>query len=417
MNHFCMLFDPTIDYAESEIEWIVLDAAGRMLRRGVHPMADIGALVDADEHAQLIVIVAGDRILTTEVQLEPQHAAHIRNVLPYMVEEQIAEELDEVHIAPAPGLSVGKNSVAVVSHTELIDWLDQLYGADLHPHMIVPECMTLPDTGAGIRVMLRGNEAVVQFDAYKGTVLPFNDLAAYLELYLGHDNSVDGGEYLTLLVSESDQHAMNNADLLGNQFQTMSVDLQVFSEPSFALQAITAVRNKASMLNLLQGGYRNQEADGPRFPWPKLAGVAATFLVLELVMLLGSGAWFANKADQLEASVEQEYRDIFPNERRVVDARRQFQSHLNRQRSAAFSDEFLFLMERVVSAMGEESLPLKSLRYNAYGEGLMLDLNASSMDSLEQYTTALMKANLDVELLSAVEQDDSVKGRIRVDPI
>ena len=416
MNYFCIRFDPEHEAEQALLDWIVLDDAGRVIRQGASHLADLKTELQASDGGQLLVVVAGDRILTTEVAVESQHAAHIKNVLPYLLEEQIAEDLDDVHIAPAPNLSVGTNSVAVVSHTELIDWLDQLYSAELEPYMIVPETLTLPDTGAGVRVLLRCDEAVVQYDDNTGSVLPIEDLAAYLHLHFG-ESSANEVKYVTLLVPEGDSQALIHAESLSKEMRSYTIDTQIFSEPAFALQAITLVRNRSSMLNLLQGGYRTREASGPSFPWSKLAAIAAAFLMIEFGMLLGSGWWFESKAARLNDQAEQQYKEIFPSERRVVDARRQFQSHLNRQQSAAFSDEFLYLMERVASSMDDNPLPLKSMRYNAYGEGLLLDLSASSMDALESYTAKLSRANLEVELLSAVEEGSLVKGRLRVEAI
>jgi len=63
------------------------------------------------------------------------------------------------------------------------------------------------------------------------------------------------------------------------------------------------------------------------------------------------------------------------------------------------------------------TLPIKSLRYDAYGNGLQVDLQSDSMDGLDSYTQKLSSDYIRVELLSANKQGEFVSGRIRLEAI
>lgn len=426
MNYLCLQLHTDSDPESDLCDWLLLDNRGDVISSGQHCLANLAEHHSTAQEYRTIVVLAGDRVRMSRVHVADQHIAHLKTVVPHLVEENLAEDLEDVHVAMQPGGGAGDNAVAIVSHAELIDCLDLLYTYNLEPYMIVPEYLGLPDTGPGVRILFETDRAVIQFAEYQGTSVEPELLATYLKLHFqqaanGENHDLDGNEIsysarplLTLMAQQSDVEASRLLQHFQTELLDYRIDEQLFSESPFALKAITIVRNRKRILNLLQGGYRARADDRPRFPWRWLAAAASIFLVAELAMLTTTGWWFNTKADQLAVATEQQYREIFPKEKRVVDPKRQFQSHLNRQQGSGFSAEFLYLMEAVTSSMDDQVLPIQSVRYDAYGDGMVLDISADKLDDLELYTRKLKQLALDVDLLSAVEQSDGVRGRVMV---
>ncbi|MFK7731886.1 MAG: type II secretion system protein GspL [Pseudomonadales bacterium] len=424
MNYLCLQLHADSEPESAVNDWLLLDNQGGVIGSGQHCIADLAEYHSAGQEYRTIVLLTGDRVRMSKVRVADQHVAHLKTVVPHLVEENLAEDLEEVHVAMQPGTGAGENAVAIVSHAELIDCLDLLYTYNLEPYMIVPEYLGLPDSEQGIRVLFEADRVLIQFAEYQGASVEPELLGTYLKLHFQQaansekhdldDINANGRPLLNLMAQQGDVEA----NQLLEHFQSDSLDYklneQLFTESPFALKAITIVRNRKRILNLLQGGYRAREDDKPRFPWRWLAATASIFLAAEIVMLTATGWWFNTKADQLTIASEQKYREIFPKEKRVVDPKRQFQSHLNRQQGSGFSAEFLYLMEVVTSAMDGQVLPIQSIRYDAYGDGMVLDISANKLDDLELYTRKLKQLALDVDLLSAVEQSDGVRGRVMV---
>lgn len=424
MNYLCLQLHIDSDPGSTLCDWLLLDDQGDVISSGQHCLDELAEHHSVAQEYRTIVLLAGDRVRMSQVQVADQHIAHLKTVVPHLVEENLAEDLEDVHVAMQPNGGAGENSVAIVSHAELIDCLDLLYTCNLEPYMIVPEYLGLPDSGSGVRILFEANRVLIQFAEYKGTTVEPELLATYLKLHfqqaansdpLDTDNAKSNGRpQLTLMAQQGDVDANHLLQQFHTELLDYKIDEQLFSESPFELRAITIVRNRKRILNLLQGGYRARGDDRPRFPWRWLAAAASIFLVAEIVMLTTTGWWFNAKADQLAIANEQHYREVFPKEKRVVDPKRQFQSHLNRQQGSGFSAEFLYLMEAVTSSMEDQVLPIQSIRYDAYGEGMVLDISADKLDDLELYTRKLKRLALDVDLLSAVEQNDGVRGRVMV---
>ncbi len=429
MNYLCLQLDADPDPESTLCDWLLLDSKGHVIGSGQHCLAELAEHQAAGQEYRTVVILSGDRVRMSRVHVAAQHVAHLKTVVPHMVEESLAEDLEDVHVALPPNSGAGENSVAIVSHAELIHCLDLLYTYDLEPFMLVPEYLVLPGSDSGTRILVERDRAVIQFAEHQGTSVEPELLGTYLKLHFqeaANSTSEDIDQpadlqlginkrpSLTLMAQQDDAEANRMLQQFQTELLSYKLEERLFTESPFELKAITAVRDRTRILNLLQGGYRARADDRPRFPWRWIALAASIFLVAEIAMLTTTAWWYNTKADQFAVANEQQYRALFPNEQRVVDPRRQFQSHLNRQQGSGFSAEFLYLMEAVTTSMGEQLLPIQSISYDAYGDGMVLDVNAEKLDDLELYTRKLKQRNLDVSLLSAAEKSDGVRGRVMV---
>ncbi|MGI9284643.1 MAG: type II secretion system protein GspL [Pseudomonadales bacterium] len=421
MNYFGLRFVPELDPRTTPCSWALLDPYGALLEEGEHLLFQLRERIEIDEDIRVIILVSGERVLTTEIDVAPHHARHIKKALPFMVEEQLAEDIDDVHLALPPNAGVGKNHISVVSHQELIHWLELLYSVDLEPYMIAPEFLFLPNPESDLRILFDQDRALIQYDQYAGTVVEQDNLDVYLQLY---GQSVDKSEALqfSLMASDEDERGKealtNFSESLKENEPDAVINTQIYRESVFSVLAVMAIKSMDQALNLLQGGYRvRTESQQTFMKWRPVAAVVALFVVCELALFVGSGMWFQSKASDVKADSVSLYRKLFPSERRVVNPKLQFQSHLNESQSTGFSKQFLGLLEIVASDLPAKDMRLQNLRFDAYDGGLMLQVDAKTIDQLENYKSALVESGVQVELLSAVEEDSGVIGRLKVEAI
>lgn len=416
MIYFCVEVPNPEQIEYQPCRWALLDEHARLINSGRDMLDKLHLQFDVQHDVRVIVLAPGDSVVMTNVEIETHHLRHLKTALPYMVEEQLADDIEDVHLATPPHIGIGAQQVAVVAHSELIDWLDVLYGVHLKPSVISPEYLFLPDTHADIRVLLDGDRALIQYDAYAGQTVERDNLAFYLQLLVQqHPDHRD----IVLIASDDDIEAKAAAEALSQsmtaELPEHSIQVQFYMESAFEMLAKTAVLSRDYTLNLLQGGYQSREAAlGQRAPWRAVIALLAGFTVLELMLYLGSGIWFDQRADVAKKESVSLYRELFPNERRVPNPKRQFQAHLNSEQAVGYSREFLHMLQVVAEQLPEESLRMKNLRFQA-GDGLMLELEGNAIDELESYKQQLAEQNLAVELLSAVEENDGVVGRLRVE--
>lgn len=416
MIYFCVQLLPQTELVHSPCQWVMLDESARQINSGCDMLDELYLQFDAQHDVRVVVLVPGETVVMTEVDIESQHLRHLKTALPYMVEEQLVDDIEDVHLATSPKIGVGRHHVAVVAHTELIDWLDILYSAGLKPSSIAPEYLFLPDTLAGVRVLLDGDRALIQNSAYAGQSVERDNLSFYLQLLTQQDPEL---RTVVLIASDEDIVAKSAIEKLkvelDQQLVGQEVQVQLYMESAFELLAKSAVLSRDYALNLLQGGYQSREAAlGQRSPWLAIAGLLFGFTVLELLLYLGSGFWFSKQAEVSKVGAVALYRDLFPKERRVLNPKRQFQAHLNSEQAVGYSREFLLMLQIVTEQLNDKGLRVKNLRFQA-GDGLLIELEATAIDSLEAYSQRLAAQSLQVELLSAIEEDDGVVGRLRVE--
>ena len=94
------------------------------------------------------------------------------------------------------------------------------------------------------------------------------------------------------------------------------------------------------------------------------------------------------------------------------------QSHLNEQGSGLQTDGFAILFSHLAKALkstaGSHQAQVQQLRYNDKTHTLMLDIHVQQVEQLEQLKKALASSNINATILSANEEQQWIKGRVRL---
>src|SRR5262245_22060475 len=119
---------------EGKASWMVADGAGRAV---VPPQE--GMLADAARFAggrRVCVLVPGADVLRAQAELPLRGGAKLQQAVPYALEEQLADDIEELHFAVGRRPSdSSRTPVAVVSRKLMDEWLAALRGAGLEPEV------------------------------------------------------------------------------------------------------------------------------------------------------------------------------------------------------------------------------------------------------------------------------------------
>src|SRR5205809_607323 len=86
--------------AETELFWCVFSAGGEVQASRRTTLAVLQhALADVFEAGETWVLVPGELVTLTAVNIPSRQLRQIKQALPYMVEELIADNIEEVHLA------------------------------------------------------------------------------------------------------------------------------------------------------------------------------------------------------------------------------------------------------------------------------------------------------------------------------
>jgi general secretion pathway protein L len=364
---------------------------------------------------QITLLVPTEWLLLTQVKVPSKQQKHIQQALPFLVEENLAADIDTQHVTMAnrKGEDV---AVAIIERDRLQQILDQLGDIDLIPDAVAIDGLTLP----------------------LHTQSANQDLSSASLLLEEHRSSLRTGANLAVSVSSD-----NTAALLDSwQEQNPDSELHIYStspeiaekwrvqlESSAGAQGITLIDHSDNVyqinnnpnawgttLNLLQGEFaprkkRQQSSVNLRLP----AIAASVGLMCYIGYLLLGGFYFQYQADQQYQQTLELYRSYFPDDRRIVNVRTQTRNHLNNT-GAGQSSEFLSLLGQFAQHWQPQAnnLQMQQIRFNRQRRELIIELNSKSIAQLDQLRNQLSAQGLTAELLSAIEETNGIRGRLKL---
>src|SRR6478735_5041905 len=90
------------------------------------------------------MLVPATDVLRTESEIPLKAGVKLQQVVPYALEELVAEDIDELHFATGRRESDGRTAVAVVARRLMGQWLDDLATQGVRPDVMYADVDLLP---------------------------------------------------------------------------------------------------------------------------------------------------------------------------------------------------------------------------------------------------------------------------------
>ena len=166
-------------------------------------------------------------------------------------------------------------------------------------------------------------------------------------------------------------------------------------------------------INLLQGAYQPQVTNEQRSKVAhKLLFFCATLLTLQSVYWAMVGADFQQRKDILQQQSLALYQTYFPDDKKIVDIRRQAEGHLNQLADNAAEPIFFSALEQLDESIKANFSPnvitVKSIHYNRQTADFVLDLQAPTVESVELLKKAVEKKSQFVINIEQVTQQSDI---------
>ena len=146
--------------------------------------------------------------------------------------------------------------------------------------------------------------------------------------------------------------------------------------------------------------------------------IVSACVALFLVVTLAGGFYLNYKADQYFDDSVVIYRSVFPKQTKVIDPVKQMQRQLQGKTVGGTTSDFLPLLDAASRALSsldtEQPSTIGQLRYDNQRGHIIVDLRVSNIDILESYKEQLMSEGLDVDILSANQDQERVNGRMQI---
>jgi general secretion pathway protein L len=386
----------------SSFQWLILDGDVVSVR-GEGTADDFDAAMEslAFEGPARLLIPAED-VLLTSADVPSRQAKQVAQAVPFVIEEALAADIDECHFAIGVRNPSGAIPVAVIETVKLRSMLDALGALGLNVVAARVDALCLPGKFPQLvvdpqRLHLRTglNEGLGLEREHLSTVLELLDRQQLDALTIRVAGDVDIG--IELASINGDGEVTLAADpLLDDVFELMCRDFD------------------AAPLEMLQGDFKvaevvTQGSGG----WRSVAILAACAFFLHVLLLSGQGIYMSQQAAVYESQATELYRTVFPADKNVRDLRRRWRNHLGGSAGSA-DGAFISVFGTLAAQLPGSQLTLNNVNFNESRGDLILQFEAGRSEELVSFSQTLTGLGLDAEIGTITQEEDRVRGTIKV---
>jgi general secretion pathway protein L len=393
---------------ESNARWLRIEPG-----QGATPVAT-GSLEDLASQttgAQIIVLVSGVDVSLAKVSVPTANKQRMLKAIPFALEDQVAESVEDMHFAVGARDGEGKVETAMVSRDCMDAWIQRLSDAGIYPHAIIPDFLTLPMSEDHWNLLTDGDLLYVACGSDHKVCLDLDNALFMLELLL--DEQVKEAEQTLFFYGDESQGQSLNP-------QRENISFEIVPHEGGLLEFLAQQPEGIPLdktINLLQGDYSRREQIGKIWrPWRFAASLAGVWFVLQLGISIFDVSHLEGEKELLDQQIEKVYRSAFPQARKIVNPKVQMQRELDKLRGGESGTQagFLSLLADISGAFQQTTgLVLRSVRYK--NSSLDVELEVSNLQVLDQLKQKLAKdAQLAVEIQSAAAKDNIVQGRLSI---
>lgn len=397
---------PSHQNPESQVDWLVIDGNYLPVEEG--SSEDLVELASLAAQRRVVVLLPAEEILLARVQLKARNRQQLLKAVPYTLEEDLADDVEDLHfaVASAPDRE-GNYAVAVVSRASMDAVLEALRTAGISPDFATAETLCLPFDDGGWSLLLEDQQVTVRTGGQAGFGCDPDNLSMFLNHALGEQEIPP--DRLRIFRCTRIPISITPLDHPVDQ-----VDEDLCPPRLFAL----GLDEGQNAINLLQGLYQMENPLLRRLrPWR----AAAVLLTAWIALQTGMGAWDYLRLKREEGTLRQEieslYRSTFPDASRIVNPRIQMEQRLrelsaSQDPSGGKRDIFSFLRVGAQAIKAASGVRVDDIVYR--GGRLEIALTASDLQSIEGIKQAIQQGGFEAVIQSADTSGTRVNARLLI---
>lgn len=381
--------------------WLLWDSNNNEAQKGMGPLESLAPLTSG---RQVTVLIPGEHVVLTEVDLQIRQAAKLRKALPYALEDQLSEDVDDLHFAfrQAKDKPV---QVAVINEEKLRQWLAPFEEEGITLRNASPDTLAIPWSPGSWSIVVQAERSIIRVGETEGFVAQHEELSAFLGALAesGHEP-----EQVNVWRCE------NSPPL--EWPETLPSPKEHSCEQGF-LALVAREWNPEKTINLLQGPFSaDLELTKHLKPWRWAAALLIVWLGIVSAGQVIDKQRLEKRVNTAKAEMVKIYRQTFPEARKVPNPRVQMEQKLKALKGGVGQSDADFLHLLSISApviASDDNTALEGINYRR-GK-LTFQFSAKSLGELEKLKEKLAStARVKAELLAADSSAGKATGQIRV---
>ena len=403
-----------------DTEWLSMADSGEPATARQRGPLNLAAAIGRS--SKIVVLAPAAHILLAEPELPPGSGVKLSRAVPFALEEQLTEDIDQLVFALGKRRANGGTPVAVVSRSVLEGWLADLNEAGIEPAALYADISLLPQNPSQTVLWLEKERLAVR----RPGMLPFAvELTPVTEALivagviadpltaspLGVDLAAAAPANAILYVTREDWSGVQSEiEGLVPRFGSLKIQLL----PDGPLPWLARDLAATDAVDLLQGEFARTTDYGARLRrWRTPAALAAALLLVHVAAQAFTLHRVKHDVAVLDAQMAQVFSTALPGEI-MQDARRQMQSRLERaRRSGPGPEHFLRTLQTLSGALAQApAVHVDSMSYHE--QSLDLKVTAPGLAALSQLSRSVGTQGMTAEIQSSTPLPSGVEAHMQV---
>lgn len=395
-------------------QWLVCNADGQVI---VNPVSgELAQSLQMSAGRRVVVIVPAGEALVTDSDAPARSAAKLAQVVPFALEERVADEIENLHFAVGERSEAGARVPVVVVQRERIDaWLAELRAAGLNPAAIYSAAQLVPTMPGQLIALLDGDSLTLRASDAPPLVMPALSITDGVAMALAAQQSPVAGLEpaplgLLLYAGHDEWQAhQNEVDALRGRFTGVKVQLL----PSGPLTMLAPAAASGDAVNLLQGALAvASPLDLGWRAWRLAAALAGGLILLHIGARYFELSRLEKNESALDTSIEEAFRVAMPGQNNATNARRRVEQRLAEVRSGG-GGTLLPALSALASA--RSAAPAATIEGITFRDGsLQLRIIAPDAASLDAIGQQLRAASWQADIVGGTASGDSYRGSMQI---
>ncbi|WP_370980679.1 type II secretion system protein GspL [Agaribacterium sp. ZY112] len=334
---------------------------------------------------QVNLIMRGQRVVATRVQLDAKQRRHAAKLIPYELEEELSSSVDDLHFSFLPD----KDDNVAVLYADIENCqrsFKELGEQGCDVRSALPDYLLLERPESGITLLLDENGLCARLSEHWGFTIEQELAPLVLSRLAEHSAYSEQAPEQIRLIAKDEESLEQLRSHLPDTWGDIEQDAVIGDYWS-----CLDLSGTNSALNLRRGALaRSLPYQRWWSIWKKPSIVFAA--VFAFTLLVNFVAYFSasSEADALREKINAVYLDAVPNGR-LGDVERMLESKLsNVKKVSTDPSNFVFLIDKVSSVVStDKDAEISSLSYNGDQRVLQLTIDFASLDKLSEFRTKL----------------------------
>jgi general secretion pathway protein L len=379
---------------DQQAEWISTESNGaQKLHRT--------AISELPTDCAIILIVKGDTVLCQQVQTPARNAKQLQQAVPYQLEDELAGDIDTLHFAYSR-LSSGMVDVLIIEKSMMEGWLASVPAPE-NVIGIVPDFLAIAASEKNWGLLIEKDSIIARNNQGCG----FNaehELGLEILRQWYEKDQVEG---ITVWKTK-------DAPELTLPFPLQS-EAQIIQHP---MQLFQHDMSTSSFINLRQGEFAAREKSGGGFrsaAWLRVAALFLVFVLISFGLKLGEYFLLQQKIAKTNQAIEETFRQVFPDVKRIINPRVQMEQRIKALRSGGSDDpDFLKLLAAFSNAyQHQDKIQPSDIQYRNHF--LTIAVHAPSLQTLEALKQRISnQQGASAEISSANNTSTGVDAQLKI---